>query len=145
MKLTPRADEYKPVIEILESDEYDNAEKMAKAVVKAVAEMLWMRDWYALTHHFDGGTFGVNWGPFASEAEALSLAEKLGLPEDQFGTVHLASAGVLLANVVGKPGAKGYCQTPDCGHPPMTHLMNKNGKQRGACPLGTCPCTSYAK
>ena len=145
MKLTPRADEYKAVLAIMESDEYKTGEAMAKAVVKQVAEMLWNRDWVALSHHFEGNAaFGINWGPFSSDSEALALARKIGL-NGRFGTVHLGSPGALLANVEGKPGAKGYCQTPDCGHAPFVHLMNKNGKQRGVCPLGTCDCTSYQK
>ncbi len=141
MKLTPRGDEVKAVVAILESDEYDSADKMAKALIKTVADFLDYRDWYALGHRFEGDSAVVGWGPYASESEAVKVAEKVSL--GGIWTVkHLSSPGVLLGNVEGAPpGTKGFCQK--CGHAPFMHLID--GSSRGACPLPNCGCDRFKK
>ena len=75
MRLTPRKEEIDRVKAILESDDYATADQMAKALIKEVADMLWMRDWFALTHVNRDGTKGLNWAPFSSPIEALNTAE----------------------------------------------------------------------
>ena len=143
MRLTPHKHEIDGVITILESDRYSNADQMAKALIKEIAEMLWMRDWFALVHLNNHGTGGLNWAPFASPVEALSVAEKVGIG-GRFGTVKLYSPGVLLGNAQGKKNWKGFCQNPECGHAPFLHLMN--GSARGACGLSSvCACQRYLK
>lgn len=132
----------KAVVALLESDEFDSAEKMAKALIKSVADMLDMRDWYALTHRTEDEALGINWGPYGSESDAFAVAAKVGLT-GKWSAVRLASPGVLLANVDGKPGAKGYCQHPGCGHATFIHLTD--GSARGKCPLPTCDCPKFTK
>jgi hypothetical protein len=78
MKITPRANEIKAVVQLLESDEYTTAEALAKDIIKTVASMLDMREWVALTHRWHDGQRGINWGPFASPIEALRVAEHVG-------------------------------------------------------------------
>lgn len=136
MKVTPRGHEVKAVIDIMERDL--TADAMAKALIKEVAEMLAMRDWYALTHRFklDKGN-GVNYGPFASVIEAQKAAEKwIGAGEG--GWVKLYSPGQLEARAVGKKWI-GYCQT--CTHAKNLHLMD--GSRRGKCGLSNCRCSSF--
>jgi hypothetical protein len=143
VRLTPRKEEIDRVKAILESDEYATADQMAKALIKEVAEMLWMRDWFALTHVNRDGTKGLNWAPFVSPIEALNTAEKVGIG-GRFTTVKLYSPGVLLANALGKKGWKGFCQAPGCGHAPFLHLQD--GSARGACGVtSVCACRKYVK
>ena len=44
--ITPRKDEWAPVVEMFESAEYDTPEALARAIVKHVAAQLLERDWY---------------------------------------------------------------------------------------------------
>lgn len=142
MRLTPRKEEIDGVKQILENDGYDSADQMAKALIKEVAEMLWMRDWFALVHINGAGNAGLNWAPFSSPIEALNLAERIGV-QGRFGTVKLYSPGVLLANAEGKKGWKGYCQDAACGHAPWLHLQA--GAGRGKCGLSSCQCAKFKK
>lgn len=143
MRLTPRKEEIDGVTAILESDNYANADQMAKALIREVAEMLWMRDWFALTHVNRDGARGLNWAPFSSPVEALNIAERVGIG-GRFVTVKLYSPGVLLANAEGKKGWKGFCQHPECGHAPFLHLHD--GSARGACGLTSiCGCRRFVK
>jgi hypothetical protein len=142
VRLTPRKEEIDGVKAILESDRFTSADQMAKALIKEVAEMLWMRDWFALVHLNEAGSAGLNWAPFSSPVEALNLAEKIGIG-GRFGTVKLYSPGVLLANADGKKGWKGFCQDEVCGHAPWLHLQV--GAGRGPCGLSRCGCMKFKK
>jgi hypothetical protein len=143
VRLTPRKEEIDGVTAILESDDYASADQMARALIKEVAEMLWMRDWFALVHLNNDGTAGLNWAPFSSPVEALNTAEKIGIG-GRFGTIKLYSPGVLLGNALGKPNGKGFCLTEGCGHAPFLHLSD--GNARGACGLASlCACKKYTK
>ncbi|MFG1602871.1 hypothetical protein [Actinoplanes sp. NPDC049265] len=143
VRLTPRKEEIDGVKTILESDDFTSADQMAKALIKEVAEMLWMRDWFALVHIGSAGKAGLNWAPFASPVEALNMAEKIAIG-GRFGTVKLFSPGVLLGNTLGKPNWKGFCRAEGCGHAPFLHLSD--GNARGACGLASmCTCKKYTK
>ncbi|MFF9644765.1 PH domain-containing protein [Kitasatospora aureofaciens] len=142
MRLTPRSEEVSAVKVLLESPDFNDADQMAKAIIKQVGDLLQMRDWYALVHTWKDGTRGLNFGPFASEAEIKTFASKMAIG----GTgraVKLYSPGVMLANVEGKKGWKGYCQHPDCGHAAFTH--STVSAARGACHIPTCPCGQFRK
>ncbi|MEU4155724.1 hypothetical protein [Actinoplanes sp. NPDC026670] len=141
MRITPRKDEVQQVVDILESDKYKSGDDMAKALIKAIGDILAMRDWVALTHRFSAGQLGINWGPFGSEIEARAAAEKIAL-NGSFATVKLYSPGTLLANVTSSK-RKGWCQTAGCGHADWVHLVN--GNSRAKCGLETCPCSQFTK
>ena len=142
MRITPRREEIDRVVRILECDEFTGAEQMAKDLIKEVAEMLWMRDWFALVHLNRDGTKGLNWAPFSSPIEAFRTAARIGVG-GRFGTVKLYSPGRLLANTEGKPGWPGFCQNDGCGHAPWTHAMV--GAGRGRCVLSPCDCARFRK
>lgn len=142
MRLTPRADEVEQVVAILESGEYEGPQAMAKALIKEVAEILAMRDWWALAHSWDDGASGMNFGPFASEADAKGLAAKLACGGTAVN-VKLHSAGQIVAQVDSKKGAKDFCQDPRCGHAGWSHLMD--GTTRGRCALDACSCRGWSK
>ncbi|GGN40244.1 hypothetical protein FHR83_007079 [Actinoplanes campanulatus] len=143
MRFTPRAEEVKRVVGILESGDYDTPEQMAKALLKDMADLMAMRDWVALSHRFSKGQLGLNWGPFASVIDATSTGEKLGGLGGEFSVVTLNSTGRLLGNVSSRKGAKDFCQHPDCGHAGWAHLMD--GSARGRCGLEVCPCDKFRK
>lgn len=140
MRITPRKEEVAAVVALLEDDTFESATHLAKAVIKEVGEILQMRDWIALVHTWSDGTRGLNFAPFASEAEAKTFASKMAFG----GTgrlVKLNSPGAMLANTDGKKGWKGYCFHPECGHAPFTHSIASAA--RGACHIPTCPCTKF--
>ncbi|MGW2539646.1 hypothetical protein ACWC5I_01895 [Kitasatospora sp. NPDC001574] len=127
---------------LLESENFDSADQMAKALLKEVGEILQMRDWVALVHTWKDGSRGLNFAPFGNESEAIAFADKIAIG----GTgrlVKLYSPGVMLANVSGKKGWKGYCLDADCGHAPANH--SAVGAARGACHIPTCPCGHFQK
>ncbi|MEU7905859.1 hypothetical protein [Actinoplanes sp. NPDC049118] len=143
MRLTPRKEEIEKVKAILESDDFTSADQMAKALISEVADVLWMRDWWALAHIDITGRAGLNWAPFASPTEAQRVATKVGV-QGTFRAVKLYSPGVMLANAEGKKGWKGYCQDPGCGHASFLHLSKGSG--RGACGLTSmCKCSEFVK
>ncbi|MFF7021440.1 hypothetical protein ACFY97_10535 [Streptomyces klenkii] len=139
MRITPRKEEVAAIVALLEDPTFESANHLAKAVIKEVGEILQMRDWVALVHTWSDGSRGLNFAPFASEAEAKSFASKMA-----FGgsgrLVKLNSPGVMLANHDGKKW-KGYCQDEQCTHAPFTHSAASSA--RGACQIPTCPCTKF--
>lgn len=140
MRLTPRKEEIQAVVEILESDQYDSAQAMAKALIKTVADALWMRDWYVLGSKLRADSeFVLPYGPFASEAEAVSVFKKTAIG-GYVQTRKIYSPGRLLAYVEGKKGWPGYCGT--CGCDPGWHLQD--GSSRGKC-VGCPDCAKFKK
>ncbi|MFI9205258.1 hypothetical protein [Streptomyces sp. NPDC053048] len=140
MRITPRKEEIEAIKALLEDPTFESADQMAKVIYKTAAELLQMRDLFALVHTWKDGYRGLNFGPFGSEAEIKTFASKMA-----FGgtgrVVKLYSPGVMLANVDGKKGWKGYCFDPECGHAPFTHSIAN--ASRGACHIPTCPCTKF--
>jgi hypothetical protein len=141
MRLTPRKEEIKEVVATLESDQFDSADAMAKALIKQVADILWMRDWYVLGTKFsEDSTFWLPYGPFASESEAESVFKKYGAGGKYARTVKIYSPGRLVAYTTGKQGWPGYCA--GCGCDPSWHLQD--GSSRGKCVQ--CPdCSKFKK
>src|SRR5690606_10321001 len=101
VRITPRREEVEAIRAILESQDYDTSAQMAKAVIKASADALAMRDWFALGHRFREDQPPIAWAPFASGNEAWKVAQKIGL-NGEFGVLKLHSSGVLLGNLEGK-------------------------------------------
>lgn len=138
MRVTPRGEEVRAVIDIMERDL--TADQMAKTLIKEVAEMLAMRDWWALAFRFkgeDGG--GVNYGPFGSVIEAQKAAEKwIGAGEGM--GIKLYSPGQLEGRAEGSKW-KGFCSK--CGHAGNLHKFKGTG--RGECGLDKCKCPLWAE
>lgn len=141
MRLTPRKEEVKAVVELLESDGYDSADALAKDVIKRVAELFAEREWYAYAFRFGPGSQVISWGPLPSETEVKRFADRLGV-EGEHLSVHLFSTAAALtrleatsADVVGKDAI--LC--PKCGHPNGTH---RHEKKLGICQIPACGCKS---
>lgn len=144
VSLTPRADEYKPLVEVLESDAYGDAPSMAKALVKRAWELLSMRETHLLVIGHEGRAELV-YGPFSSASQAEKLAKKIGGDARfDYSVVRAFPAGVLEANLDSLPGGGfGYCRVDECGHMQALHLMN--GTARGGCSQPACSCERFRK
>lgn len=132
MNLTPRAEEVAEIVAILESGDYDGPQDMAKDLLKKAAGLLWMRDWYVLGAR---GEQHANFGPFASEPEAVKFGNQLAgmvLPQE-WGVAKVHGMGRIATNAAGgrDGGGYGYCVTPGCGCPPYAHAQEASA--RGKC------------
>lgn len=138
MRLIPRGDEVAEIAAIL-NDDHESAEACAKEVIKAVAGLLWFRDWWAI---YTPDNFGF--GPFASQAEAVAIATKYKgvlVPASDKGHAVLKLHGLGGTTEERLGGGFGFCIVPGCGHPAYTHSMI--GTSRGKCILSTCDCAKY--
>jgi hypothetical protein len=142
MRLIPLLDEVAWIASIL-NRQHPSAEAAAKVVIKEVAELLWLRDWYVLTVTWTEDVDGVPqvrvvvFGPYASEAEARQHAGDFKSPEFR--------VGVLPMRGLGKPeerpgGGFGYCCADGCGHPAWAHQAA--GIRRGKCVMCKA-CKAY--
>ncbi|MET9862005.1 hypothetical protein ABZY93_22360 [Streptomyces smyrnaeus] len=143
MRITPRAQEVNRVVEILESGDFDGPKDMAKALLKEMADILAMRDSFALAHTWVDGTKGLNYGPFGTEGDAKKFGERLGGVGRTAHVVPLSSPEALIANQDGKKGWAPWCTDPECGHAPFAHSMA--AAARGECQVPGCPCAAYRK
>ncbi|ANT41062.1 hypothetical protein BI024_gp58 [Streptomyces phage Nanodon] len=143
MRITPRAQEINAVVELLESDEFEDSKQAAKAIIKEVASILAMRDSFALAHIWQDGTAGLSYAPFGTEGDAKKFGERLGGVGGTAHVVKLVSPEALIANQDGKAGWTPFCLVDGCGHAPFTHSMA--GTSRGACMVDGCECSTYRK
>lgn len=149
MKLTPRKAEVQHVLAEIDKD-HPSADAAAKSAIKAVGEVLDLRDFYTLADVGLGPTF--LWGVFSSEKDAEKGREKL-MGTGAFSrllVVPVMSPSRTLANIDQVP-------LPDdceCGHPATMHQTD--GNSRGRCVLSAtlyrqlggpepCPCTKFKK
>ena len=81
MQLTPRKAEVTEVVALLESQEFDTAEALAKAIIKTVADQVERREWYAMAWRDkeDGTGLSLAWGPITSEAQVKVLANRMAV------------------------------------------------------------------
>lgn len=149
MRFTVRKEETQAIVDILESDDYASADDMAAALIHAVVDVLWFRDWYILAASVDGQT--IAYGPFASEAEARAAGTKwqgalVPLDPKKWGVVPVRGLGGTVDERKG--GGFGFCTTDGCGHPAYAHSMA--GTARGYCVIcknskGLCDKYEQAK
>lgn len=138
MRVTPRKDEVAAVVELLESDQYDSANALAKDVIKKVAELFAKRDWYAWVWREHPDAFQLAFGPLSSESEASRLAKKVGLGGQNM-TLHLYSTAAVLSKHGELPPSL-FCTT--CGHPDHAHEVPR---YNGRCWIKKCGCKSLNK
>lgn len=140
--LTPRRDEVRRVMEVLESTDFTSGEEMAKAVIKTVHDLFEEREWTALAWRdkSDGTGLSLAWGPFTSATEAERFAKRL----DAGGVaraVPLASVSMMEAHIATTARGKAkFC--PNCDHPIGTHLHER---RVGHCMVARCKCKSLSK
>lgn len=81
--LTPRKAEWGPIVDLLESEEYESAEALAKAVWKHTALTLLQRDWYLTVVKVGEGATGpiqFAYGLAPTETAARNLPMGEGFP-----------------------------------------------------------------
>jgi hypothetical protein len=140
VRLTPRREEVKAVVELLESDGYDSADALAKDVIKRVADLFAERDMYAYAFRFAPGSQVLAWGPLTSETEVKRFATRIGL-EGEHLAVRLFSTSAALTRVEENKHTAGKDAVicPKCGHPAGTH---RHEKRLGQCQVARCGCKS---
>lgn len=140
--LTPRKDEIRRVLEVLESADFESGEDMAKAVIKTVHELFEEREWTALAWRDkpDGSSLSLAWGPFTSDTEATRFMKRLevgGVAQP----VTLYSVAMMEAHIARTAAGKAkFC--PNCKHPVGTHLHER---KTGTCMAKGCKCKSMTK
>lgn len=136
MYLTPRKAEVDAVAAILNADnseEFDNADDMARHVIKVVAQLLSERDSYGVHAYFEGEERGgLAIGPFYDRRDAavcLKAAQEAGL---RAGTAKLSgTASIRVAETLGGV----FCE---CGHRKELHPKSDRCKV-----LPTCDCKGF--
>jgi len=139
MKLTPRKDEINAVIAVLEDPGHKDAQAMARAVIKTVAEALSQREWWLYAWR-DGPGPVLAWGPFASEKDTEVFAGKVAL-KGEHRAIPVYSPYALMERMDKQDkGIQRYCTT--CNHPLGTHQHDRRG---GRCAVRGCDCKQIAK
>lgn len=141
--LTPRKDEVRRVMEVLESTEFTSGEDMAKEVIRTVHDLFLEREWTAMLWRdprVTGTDLCLAWGPFTSTTEAERFVKRLEIG----GTARalpLSSVAMMEAHVAATAKGKAkFC--PNCDHPVGTHLHER---RQGTCMVRGCKCKSMTK
>jgi hypothetical protein len=133
VKITPRKAEVQQIVSLLESDGYENAEALAKDVLKEAAAIFAGREWHAYAWRTGPGAPVLAWGPLSSPTEVKKFAEKAALGGEHL-CVKLFSTTVMLDRIASaEKGKSKHCSL--CTHPLGAH------EHRGGCAVGGCSCT----
>lgn len=137
MRVTPRGPEVKAIVALLESDDWDSDEALAKAVIKRTCELLSDRDMYAWVYGMGDG-FNLAWGPFASESEAKKFAGKyLEMLKGMHMILPLGSPSALEERATSNTVQSQFCQNEQCTHSIVSH---EHPKKNGKCAARGCKC-----
>lgn len=135
-----RADELKPVLEILQSDKYDSPEKMGRAILQAAYESFAERDWHLVAMRMDGhnllyGLYGTsNAAQKALENNDLALFGECAV----FSMQSVEKRKTYLKEHLGKQPDKRFCRT--CGHAAGGHGVYSN---KPGCADRRCGCKAF--
>jgi hypothetical protein len=139
MRLNPRKNEYEAVIALMESEDYETADLLAKAIVIAVAEELSHRDTTGIAVRFPGekGPY-LAVGPFYHKADVENWRQEAQEAGLETRTARLSSPDCLRPPEAVRSG---FCE---CGHQREQHVVyGKKGKETaprdcGVCDKGVC-------
>ena len=126
MGITPRKDEVEGVVSLLESDEFDDAGEMAKAIIKLVADVLSQRTTHGVAVGMPGCKPALAVGPFYTVRDArkcVSDAQEAGM---EARTHRLSGAGSIRA----AQALRAVCV---CGHRTESHVWT-------TCTIAGCGC-----
>lgn len=136
MRLTPRGNEVKAVVAIMESDEYDSAEAMAKAVIKRIAELFAEREWAAWVYRENPEAFYLPYGPFSSATEAKRFAGRyVEMLRGQHMILPLYSTSALTERMATYKVPSQFCDS--CNHSLVSH---EHPKIQPKCAVRGCAC-----
>ena len=144
MTLLPRKNEVDLVLSILESDDYDDASAMSKAIVKALGAELAKRETFAVSRGLASDDFRSAHGPFYSQGQAIKVAQAnrdIGLHASVVKVNPASEAVPSEPEAIGK-----RCK---CGHPKELHgsaITPRAHTTLGCCVYKQrvkCECKSY--
>jgi hypothetical protein len=127
----PRKNETDAVQAILESEDFDSAADMAKAVVRALADELLKRELHVIVPQH--GAQG--WGPYWTRTEAERAWRK------EIGAAEVGPAALLRVFPWAPPEAVVQSTKPcSCGHAAEQHVIkqDRRGKTTGPYECGVC-------
>lgn len=141
--IAPRAHEVDAIVELLESDEFDNAKQAARRIFSTAMALLAERDWYVIARRNQGLPPTI-YGFFATEAAALKAIETNALG--------LLGGEVYVFKVEGLSARSKYlreleaelprdCET--CRHAQGAHDVPR-ARVKGCVVVG-CRCTEYVR
>lgn len=140
MRVTPRKDEVKAIVALLEDDGWASDADLAKAIIKRTAELFAERDWYAWVWRAGPESTQFAFGPVSSQVESERLAKKIGLGGQNM-SLHLYSTAAVLQKHGELPPSL-YCSNPQCGHPDHAHEVPR---MNGRCWIKRCSCKKLDK
>lgn len=73
MNIAPRKDEWAPLVELLESGDFDTPESLAKAIVKQTYKTFLEREWFLTLVRLDPHTIAYGLSPTETAARRLEL------------------------------------------------------------------------
>ncbi|MGL4175383.1 MAG: hypothetical protein ACRCSN_04830 [Dermatophilaceae bacterium] len=132
MPLTRKRDEVARIVELLESDKYDSADKLAFALLKESASIALGRDLYGLAV---GGSGGYTWGPYFTAADAHRDYTTRIKAEHPSGVrlVAIRAYSEPVETLDPSPEPTDRCT---CGHPVWAHT--REGRKVGDCAIEAC-------
>lgn len=143
--ITPRGSEIATIVKLLESEEYETAEDLAKEILKTAHSLFQERDWYIWINR--EATLTLLYGPFAQRREAEKCAERAGIGGENYTTKLLSPAA--MDRRAEKYDAKRGAVLCSCGHDKGLH---EHPKTAGRCMYGSftnqkwyseCDCKRY--
>lgn len=138
MRLTPRGAEVKAIVELLESEQFDSADALAKAILKRIGELFSERDFYAWVYRETPDAWYLPYGPFTSESEAKKFAGKyVDSLKGQHMILPLFSTQALVDRLAEHKLPNLFCTNPTCTHQLLSH---EHPKKNGRCAVRGCSC-----
>lgn len=141
--IAPRAHEIDAIVEVLESEEFDNAKQAARRIFSTTMALLAERDWYVVAQR-NTGMPATLYGFFATESAAIKAIEQ--------NSLGLLGGEVAIFPVKGLSARSQYlrdleaelprdCET--CGHSQAAH---ESPRARGqGCVVIGCRCKTYVR
>lgn len=147
--IATRKPEVDAIVELLESDDFDSAEKMARKVISTAFGLMAERDWWVVASRLDGGGPVTLYGFFATEGAALKALAQNSLALFGEATVYpVRGLSARTAEIERADARSDDCST--CSHPRIAHEWPRP-RSRGltfphcvaARADGVCGCTTY--
>lgn len=123
------------MVALLESADYDTADALAKDVIKCVAGLFAVREWYAHAWRTGPGAPVLAWGPLSSDAEVTKFAVKAGLGGENISVKLYSTASMLDRIAESGKGTSKHCSV--CTHPLGAHAHPMNSNR---CAVRDCTC-----
>lgn len=145
MALSPRRDEVQSIVALLESEDFESADELAKAILKEVAALLSKRDAYGVAIGLPSDGPQLCHGPYYSILDAKRIVREVEARGLVAFIAPLLGAGNALREEEESHGKR--CT---CGHPKELHGMSIT--PRAVTTLGCCvykrrekcPCATYS-